>query len=302
MFNSYLHGKLQTMQLPACLKKYYWWLPCCLYSIDANAWGLVTHLYFAQSLLWAMPLLDPRLQRAIKNFPEMVMAGACLPDLAIVSHRYRHTHLWENAHQLMLAAQTDEELAIAIGYMSHLYVDVIAHNHFVPAHEAMWHKNEILTHIVSEWAMDAHLAPIMNTSPRYLLNRHQDVIAQFISINFRCTKIVTIAALKRLAFWDGVLRLVRLPNMIYFLVRLLDKRVFRHFVYYVAKTQLAVADIGEVLNGRNPILEPELKNLSLEQLDVWRAQCLKHLHILHPTPIQYFTNTSLSEQQANYLK
>ena len=74
-----------------------------------------------------MPLLDPRLQRAIKSFPELVMAGACLPDLAIVSHRYRHTHLWENAHQLMLTAHSDEELAIAIGYASHLYVDVIAH-------------------------------------------------------------------------------------------------------------------------------------------------------------------------------
>ncbi|MDP2070986.1 zinc dependent phospholipase C family protein [Methylotenera sp.] len=276
------------MQLPAYLKKCYWWLPCCLYSIDANAWGLVTHLYFAQSLLWAMPLLDPRLQSAIKKFPELVMAGACLPDLAIVSHRYRHTHLWENAHQLMLAAQTDEELAIAIGYMSHLYVDVIAHNHFVPAHEAMWHKNEVLTHIASEWAMDAHLAPIMNTSPRYLLTRHQDVIAQFISINFRCTKIVTIVALKRLAFWDGILRFVRLPNVIYFLVRLLDKRVFRHFVYYIAKTQLAVADIGEALNGRNPILEPELKNLSMAQLDSWREQCATHLKYFPPKPIEYF--------------
>ncbi|MDP1658507.1 MAG: zinc dependent phospholipase C family protein [Methylotenera sp.] len=283
------------MQLPACLKKYYWWLPCCLYSIDANAWGLVTHLYFAQSLLWAMPLLDPRLQKAIKNFPELVMAGACLPDLAIVSHRYRHTHLWENAHQLMLTAQTDEELAIAIGYMSHLYVDVIAHNHFVPAHEAMWHKNEVLTHIASEWAMDAHLAQLMNTSPRHLLSKHHIVISKFISIQFRCPEHTTNLALKRLAFWDGVLRFVRLPNMIYFLVRLLDKRVFRHFVYYVAKTQVAVADIGEVLNGRNPILEPELRNLSMEQLEVWREQCLKHLHLLHPTPIQYFTNTSLTE-------
>lgn len=283
------------MQLPTFIKKYYWWLPCCLYSIDANAWGLVTHLYFAQSLLWAMPLLDPRLQRAIKNFPELVMAGACLPDLAIVSHRYRHTHLWENAHQLMLTAQTDEELAIAIGYVSHLYVDVIAHNHFVPAHEAMWHKNEVITHITSEWAMDAHLAPLMNTSPRCLLTQHRDVISKFISIQFRCTEKATTIALKRLAFWDGILRFVKLPSLIYGVVRLLDKRVLKHFVYYVAKTQVAVADIGEVLNGNKPLLEPELKNLSVEQLDLWREQCLQHLHILHPTPIQYFSKLTIVE-------
>ncbi len=280
------------MQLPTFIKKYHWWLPCCLYSLDANAWGLVTHLYFAQSLLWAMPLLDPRLQRAIKSFPELVMAGACLPDLAIVSRRYRHTHLWENAHQLMLTAQTDEETAIAIGYVSHLYVDVIAHNHFVPAHEAMWLKHTVLTHIASEWAMDAYLAPLMNTSPRYLLNEHQAVISRFISIQFRCTESSTKIAMNRLAFWDGILRFVKLPNLIYGLVHLLDKRVFKHFVYYVAKTQIAVEEIGVVLNGNKPVLDPELKNLSLEQLDIWRQHCLSHLHLLHPQPIQYFTDTT----------
>lgn len=276
------------MRVPTFIKKYYWWLPCCIYSVDANAWGLVTHLYFAQSLLWAMPLLDPRLQRAIKRFPDLVMAGACLPDLAIISHRYRHTHLWENAHHLLQVAQSDEETAIAIGYASHLYIDVIAHHHFVPAHEAMWLKNTILTHIASEWAMDAHLAPLMNTSPRRLLSQHQTVISKFISPHFRCTENDTNIALKRLALGDGILRLIKLPHLIYSLVRFFDKRVSKHFVYYIAKTQIAVAEIGEVLNGNKPVFEPELKNISVQQLDVWREECLSHLHLMHPTPIQYF--------------
>lgn len=283
------------MQISKFIKHYCWWLPCCLYSVDANAWGLVTHLYFAQSLLWAMPLLDPRLQRAIKNFPELVMAGACLPDLAIVSHHYRSTHLWENGHQLMQNARTEEETAIAIGYVSHLYIDVIAHNHFVPAHEAMWHKNEVFTHITAEWAMDGHLAPLMDTSARQLLNKHHAVIAAFISIQFECPVHVTKKALKRLAFWDGILRAVRLPALIYRAVKVFDKRVFKHFVYYVAKTQVAVADIGEVLNGKNPLLEPELKNLSVDQLDIWREQCLKHLYIVHSTPIQYYQKTLVED-------
>lgn len=79
-----------------------------------------------------MPLLDPRLQKAIKRFPELVMAGACLPDLAVVCQRFRHTHQWENAHHLLLNAKNDAEIAIAVGYASHLYVDVIAHHHFDP--------------------------------------------------------------------------------------------------------------------------------------------------------------------------
>jgi hypothetical protein len=57
----------------------------------------------------------------------------------------------------------------------------------------------------------------------------------------------------------------------------------------VAKTQVAVRDIGIVLNGDRPLLEPELKNLSVQQLDHWREQCLKHLHNLHPLPVKYFS-------------
>ncbi|MDP3678719.1 MAG: zinc dependent phospholipase C family protein [Methylotenera sp.] len=276
------------MQVPTFIKMYYWWLPCCIYSADANAWGLVTHLYFAQSLLWAMPLLDSRLQRAIKRFPDLVMAGACLPDLAIISHRFRYTHLWENAYHLLQAAQSDEETAIAIGYASHLYIDVIAHHHFVPAHEAMWLKNTIFTHIASEWAMDAHLAPLLNTSPRRLLRQHQTLISKFISPHFRCAESVTNLALSRLALGDGILRLIKIPHLIYGVVRLIDKRVSKHFVYYIAKTQVAMADISEVLNGNKPAFEPELKNISAEQLEMWRTECLNHLHLMHPKPIQYF--------------
>ena len=76
------------MRIPTFISNIFLWLPLCLYPVDANAWGLVTHVYFAHSLLWAMPLLDPRLQRVIKKFPELVMAGACIPDLAVVSRQY----------------------------------------------------------------------------------------------------------------------------------------------------------------------------------------------------------------------
>lgn len=278
------------MRIPTFISNIFWWLPLCLYSVDANAWGLVTHVYFAHSLLWAMPLLDPRLQRVIKKFPELVMAGACIPDLAVVSRHYQQTHVWDTGIQLLETSHTDEEIALAIGYVSHLYIDVIAHNHFVPAHEAMWHKNEIVTHIVSEWAMDGHLSPLVKTNPKQLLSKHHVFITDYVSSRFDCSVDSTSDALKRLAFWDGILRAVRLPNFIHWLVRILDKRVFKHFVYYVAKTQIAVADIGEVFNGRKPILQPELKNLRADQLDAWRAHCLGHLVISHPRPINYFNH------------
>jgi len=235
-----------------------------------------------------MPLLDPRLQNVIRKFPELVMAGACLPDLAIISHRFRHTHLWENAHHLLQAAQTDEETAIAIGYASHLYIDVIAHNHFVPAHEAMWFKTTIVTHVTSEWAMDAYLSPLMDTSPHLLITKHLAALSKFISLHFRCSEKTTRIALRRLAIGDRFLRMTKLPHAIHAAVRLLDKRINTHFIYYIAKTQAAMKDVGEVLNGNRPLLEPELKNISMDQLENWRAECLMHLKLMHPEPIKYF--------------
>jgi hypothetical protein len=276
------------MKIPECIKKYYWWLPCCAYSVDANAWGLFTHLYFAQSLLWAMPLLDPKLQRAIKKFPDLVMAGACIPDLALIHQHFKKTHLWENAHQLINNAESDEEIAIAIGYASHLYIDVIAHHHFVPAHEAMWFKNTMFTHITSEWAMDAYLTPLLNTSPHKLLKKHSTIITRFISVHFNCDEYTTSTAIKRLALGDRLLRSIKLPQMIHRVALVIDRSVNHNFIYYVAKTQIALADIGKVLNGSQPAYEAELKNVSIDQLELWREACLNHLRQTHPQPVQYF--------------
>ncbi|PKO25464.1 MAG: hypothetical protein CVU35_03950 [Betaproteobacteria bacterium HGW-Betaproteobacteria-8] len=282
----------QTARVGKRIHKCCWLVPFILFSADTYAWGLVTHLYFAQSLLWAMPLLDPRLQQAIRKFPELVMAGACLPDLAIVSSEFRHTHLWENAHQLLLSAKNDEETAIAIGYASHLYVDVIAHNHFVPAHEAMWIENSMLTHIASEWAMDAHLSPLIQQTPGQLLSSHHSLLKEFIAPNFRCSLARTSRALNKLAFWDSMLRRFKIPACIYHGSRLADRRVSKHFIYYIATTQRAMADIGTVLEGNRPAWEAELKHLSAQELVLWRRQCLRHLDLRHPAPIEYFGDTT----------
>lgn len=282
------------MQIPTFIRKYYWWLPCCVYTNDAYAWGLVTHLYFAQSLVWAMPLLDIRLQNAIRRFPELVMAGACLPDLALIDYRFRLTHHWEKAHILLQEAQTEEEIAIAAGYASHLYIDIIAHHHFVPAHEAMWLNSTITTHIASEWAMDAYLTPLLNVTPGKLLNRNMPILSKFISPHFGCPDNITRLALKKLAYADRLLRFIRLPHAIYGLMHIFDKNVHKNFIYYIAKTQEIMKDVGDVFSGNKPLFEPELKNISVEQLNEERRKCLEHLRLLHPQPIQYFSRNASS--------
>ena len=92
-----------------------WFIPLLLYSSDALAWGLYTHVYFAQQLLWAVPLADIRFRRAVRAFPGWVMAGACLPDLSLTgqhagTHDFKQTHQWDTARRLLEQASCDEEL------------------------------------------------------------------------------------------------------------------------------------------------------------------------------------------------
>ena len=47
-------------------------------------------------------------------------------------------------------ARDDESRACAVGAMGHLWVVIVAHNHFVPAHEHLWRNVPMLTHAASE--------------------------------------------------------------------------------------------------------------------------------------------------------
>jgi len=80
------------------------------------------------------------------------MAGACLPVLApgettAGTRAFDASHRWETAHALLDEVPDDEFRACAVGAMSYLWVDVIAHNHFVPAHENLWWNVPLLTHV-----------------------------------------------------------------------------------------------------------------------------------------------------------
>jgi hypothetical protein len=166
-------------------------LALCILSFDANAWGLATHVFFAQSLTWAIPLAIPALSIAVRRFPAWVLAGACLPDLALFGCRcgtraFDRNHQWRTARRLLDSAHGDEELAIAVGYCSHLFVDVIAHNHFVPYHERRWPNVKHITHATCEWAMDAHLARHIATWPSQVLRAQAAPLAQYISAAFAC--------------------------------------------------------------------------------------------------------------------
>lgn len=239
-----------------------WLIPLSLYSASAHAWGLFTHLYFAQQLIWAVPLADPRLRRVVREFPQLVMSGACLPDLAIFG-RYAKTtafdanHLWATTEKLFRDARDDSELALAIGYGSHLLVDVIAHNHFVPAHEILWLDLPTTTHIAAEWAMDAHIRPQLFTTPQVLLRCEAHTLAPYVARQFGCSLEQASEAINALATGDGWLRRGRIPQLLYQVALRVDKPLRRRFDHYIGATAELLPQLERVLLGETPFLEAE---------------------------------------------
>jgi hypothetical protein len=250
-------------------------VPLLLFAGDALAWGLVTHVYFAQLLVWAVPLLDPALRRAVRRFPARLMAGACLPDLALVGSTARtrafdDSHRWETAHALLQAADDDETRACAVGAISHLWVDIIAHNHFVPAHEHLWWNVPMLTHAASEWAMDRHIARQLFhpqgagrgckaaeaattalSVPATLLQA-DGWLVDYVSSNFGCTPAASRRAIRQLAGAERLLRQSRLPGMLHGVGRLLDRQLTARFDYYIQEVAQRLPQINRVLAGEAP--------------------------------------------------
>lgn len=279
--------------------KLLWCLPLSVYAIDANAWGLYTHIYFSQWLIMTMPLLDPRLQQAIKKFPKLVMAGACLPDLAVISKSFHLTHQWEKAELMIKNAKSEQEIAIAIGYTSHLFVDVIAHNHFVPAHEAKWANikwlnktltNNHVTHISSEWAMDAHIAKYVAHSPHHLILTNLYALSAFISPCFGVSPQLAKTKLRQLAWADGLLRVSRLSSLMLRTLKLTDAEFVKNLNYYLSKTSYALTHFEQSTLGNRPSWEPELKHLSAVEMIAWREKCLTDLSKRLATPIHFYSS------------
>jgi hypothetical protein len=234
-----------------------WTVPLALYSADALAWGLYTHVYFAQLLICSTPLADPRFRKAIQRFPELLLAGACLPDAALFNRftsapGLRSSHQWRIARRMLAEGTDDESRALAVGYASHLLADVIAHNYFVPEHEGRWFDCPVVTHAASEWAMDQHVAPQLRATPGALLAQHRGCLARQAARYLRCTERAAAGALWWLGHGERLLRGSGIPRTVRLCARGCDAAMARRFDHYISETSRCLAQIDRMIAGESP--------------------------------------------------
>ncbi len=242
------------------LRTFLWATPFLLQAHDACAWGLYTHIFLAQWLVWGVPLLDNELRRSVLRYPKLVMAGACLPDLALAgpfagTRAFERTHCWQKASAMLESAQTDAERALIVGYYSHLFADVLAHHHFVPAHERLWVAWPMFAHTVSEWSMDAHVSTHLMANPARLLRDSEIEIVTLVSREFELKPEIVRRAVRMLASADYLLRWSRLPQFLYHGVKRFDRRAQRRFNYFISETSARFGEFNRVLAGDSPLLD-----------------------------------------------
>ncbi len=129
-----------------------------LFPGDAVAWGPITHIDFASEALAHLAIYGPAVKALLGKFPLDFLYGALAADITIgkdyVDYVY-NCHNWRVGFVILNEARDDRQKAAAFGYLSHLAVDIIAHNYFIPFKVLFSYPTRTLGHVYWEMRFDA---------------------------------------------------------------------------------------------------------------------------------------------------
>ena len=126
----------------------------------ALAWGPGVHTAGARFTLANLDLLPPATAALLSRFPKTYLYGCLCADFFVgkgAKARPNHSHNWKSAEKLLRAADSEQLMAHALGYVSHLAADVVAHNYYVPQIMARARLTGSLAHVYVEMQADSRL-------------------------------------------------------------------------------------------------------------------------------------------------
>lgn len=124
------------------------------------AWGPTTHAWLGSRVLENLALLPMVVRELLQAYPCQYLYGSLSADITLAKryvHYSRHCHNWNVAYEILDHAESPALRSFALGYLSHLAADTIAHNVFVPRQLVTTPHTSNLGHTYWEYRFDAEL-------------------------------------------------------------------------------------------------------------------------------------------------
>jgi hypothetical protein len=126
----------------------------------AHAWTPGTHVFLGEAVMRSLALLPPAVAALLREFPYDFLYGSIAADTSIAK-KYapvgRHCHSWNVGMEIYEGARDEPLRAFALGYLSHLAADSVAHNYFVPKQLAITSSTSGFGHSYWESRFETHL-------------------------------------------------------------------------------------------------------------------------------------------------
>jgi len=111
---------------------------------EAQAWAPLAHLSFSTQALEAIGVVQPSVRHVLQDFANEFLYGSLAADIVVGKNMARylyHCHNWRVGFNVFKHARAGGEQAFALGFLSHLAADTVAHNYYVPFKTvASYHK------------------------------------------------------------------------------------------------------------------------------------------------------------------
>lgn len=158
---------------------------------DALAWGPGVHIAIGEYFLSNLSLLPPLVAELLRTYPSSFLYGALSADIFVgkgSTVHPTHSHNWNVAQTLRASAPSPKVQAYALGYLSHLAADTIAHNHYVPNMLSAMPMAGKLSHVYTEMLAD-NLVRWDKRKARRLLRRQNAEADVTLLAAMGCTKL-----------------------------------------------------------------------------------------------------------------
>ena len=123
-------------------------------------------------MLRSLGTLPAAIADLLRAFPYDFLYGSIAADTSMAKKYVptgRHCHSWTVGLEIHQAASDEPMRAFALGYLSHLAADSIAHNHFVPMQLAVTASTSALGHSYWESRFETHLGSACARQARDLI-------------------------------------------------------------------------------------------------------------------------------------